>query len=281
MEDSFATEQEETRAAQDAADEFRLVSQRDFRPTPYKEQEWEVVGERLENLNFIPMEIEVIPSGGTRVDAMFDDFGVQVPHESRSIWHNESLSKPADPKVDAPAAVVDEELIKRKVDEAYRRGKKEGYAEGVEEAKAEVVENYNQLVERMQSLTADLNTKVNIVYTEVERHALEFSLQVARKILETTAEAKPEYIYDIIKKGISCLGSASALRIRVSPQDLEFLEVVGLPEDMQSDELGVNYVADESIKSGCVIETDFGETDLQLESMWEQVAAELYEVYRK
>ncbi|MCB0345905.1 MAG: hypothetical protein KDD66_12370 [Bdellovibrionales bacterium] len=281
MGNTHSAESKSSGFRESSVDDLRRVSQRNFKPTPYKQEEWEVVGERLENLDFIPMEIEVIPSGGTRVDVMFDDFGVQVPHESRSIWHNETLTNPIPADSEAPAPEIDEELIKRKVQEAYKKGKAEGLAEGLEQAKADVVENYNKLVERMQSLTADLNTKVNIVYSEVERHALEFSLQVARKILETTSEAKPEYIYEIIKRGISSLGSASAIRIRVSPQDLEFLEVVGLPEDMQSDELGVSYVADDSIKSGCVIETDFGETDLQLDAMWEQVAADLFEVYRK
>ncbi|MCB0358146.1 MAG: hypothetical protein KDD44_00865, partial [Bdellovibrionales bacterium] len=160
---------------------------------------------------------------------------------------------------------------------AFEEGRAAGDAEGYERGKGEVAEHYQQLATRVEAIAKEMDVRATEFFATVERNALEFSLAVAKKIVLSTAEANPEYIYQVIQQGLSRLGGAKPLKIRISPQDYEFLEVVGLPETLQSSELGVEYVADDAIAAGCVIQTDFGEVDLQLDSMWEQIAGSLFE----
>lgn len=56
--------------------------------------------------------------------------------------------------------------------------------------------------------------------------------------------------------------------------------MIGLPVELNTEELGVTYVADESIQSGCVVETNFGELDLQLDQMWEQLRVSIEEAFK-
>ena len=125
-----------------------------------------------------------------------------------------------------------------------------------------------------------INGQTQSFFVDTEKKAVELALAVARRILSTTAELKPEYIVDVIRMGVAKLGAATPIQIRVSPQDLEFLQVVGLPPELSAQELGAQFVADDSVRSGCVIETDFGEIDLDLDTMWQQISADLYGVYK-
>ncbi|HQH27834.1 MAG TPA: FliH/SctL family protein, partial [Oligoflexia bacterium] len=112
----------------------------------------------------------------------------------------------------------------------------------------------------------------------VEQYALQLAVEISKKILGSAVELRPEYILEIIRSGLHNLGAAKPMKVRVSPQDYEFIEVVGLPADLTPQETGVQYVSDEAIKAGCVIETDFGEVNLELDQMWEQVKNSLYAV---
>src|SRR5690606_22341750 len=143
--------------------------------------------------------------------------------------------------------------------------------EGRKESEEKIVESYEALNKRMAEVTQAIEAEVREHVTSLERRALSFALEVARKICQTTAEAKPDYIFEIIRRGIQSLGAAEAIRVRVSLDDYEFLEVIGLPADLSESELGIKYVADETIASGCVIETNFGEVSLELDTMWEQI----------
>ena len=48
-----------------------------------------------------------------------------------------------------------------------------------------------------------------------------------------------ERIEAVIREGLSKLGAGKPLRIRISPKDMEFIEIVGLPVEISKEELGV------------------------------------------
>ncbi len=128
----------------------------------------------------------------------------------------------------------------------------------------------------MKKVTDEIQTHLRNFFARVEKQSFDLALAISRKILTTTAEIKPEYIVEVITEGLKCCGSAKPLRIRLSHDDYEFIEVVGLPAQLSPTELGVTYIPDDTVKSGCIIETDFGDIDVTLEKMWEQVRESLY-----
>ena len=255
-----------------------ILSQRDYVPTPYKDSQWEIVGERMTELNFIPLELSVLRTERAEPDPMFEQFDAGLPKELERIWHlsgEQSLRGIEEPEIIVDPVIAEEQLLER-----YEEGKLAGYAEGSAAAEAVANAKFKELSAQMAEINLKLNDQYQSVFTRIEKRALELALEISRRIVTTTAEIRPDYILDVIREGLKNLGAGKPLRIRVSVQDYEFLEVVGLPPELSKEELGVQYIADEAVRSGCVIETDFGEVDLQIESMWNQIKENLFEVYK-
>jgi hypothetical protein len=216
--------------------------QKEYRPSPFRESAWENVGERLKNLNFISMEVPVQTSREAPPDSMFENFGSGVAH-GKVVFHHMPKGEKAFLETD--------EL------EVFQREKQEDEL------------RFSAFIDILRKEVAD-------VCENMERQAFQLALSVSKRILSTTAEARPDYILEVIRKGLQATGAARPLEVRVSPDDAEFLHVVGLPANFLNEDQNLKITADETIQSGCIIITDFGEIDVQLDSMWEQVRETLF-----
>lgn len=113
---------------------------------------------------------------------------------------------------------------------------------------------------------------------EVESRALELALAVSKKIVDTAVEINPEYLLSILKKGLE-LGVADKIKkIRVSPQDLEFIDLMGLRKNLKKAEDTWEFKADSSVSAGCILETDAGEIDFDLNAAWERLADKIVSI---
>lgn len=237
-----------------------LRSQKDYVPSPYLRGRWEAVGGAAEHGGFVPIEVASVDAEDalTRSE-MFTD------------WSGDERASL--PSSGAPAALQPDatEILEAAKKEAYEAGFVAGKAAGAAEAQAEAQQVQAARDAQMQEFQLSLSEQLKQFYADVEHQAVQLSLNVARKVLETSASINPEYIVEVIRRSLSHLGATKAFRIRVSPEDYEFITVVGLPSELSPSELGVEYVADEDIRAGCVIESQFGEVDLQVDHMWEQV----------
>ncbi len=257
----------------DVEGEGEILSQRNFAHTPFEASAWEFVGERLASRDFASMEIEIIASEMTQPDPMFRDFGNNVRNDTGSYAHAGAAAVETEP-------VIDEAVLEAARAEAYEQGLAAGREEGKGEAVAEATALHEELAKRQHDFHVQVVRELQSLAARTEKNAFELALSVSRKILSTTAEIRPEYILDVIREALQTNGAGKPLRVRVSPQDFEFLEVVGVPPDLSAQETGVTYVPDDGIASGCVVETDFGEIDLRLEHMWQQVKENLYDVVK-
>jgi flagellar assembly protein FliH len=264
----------------------KFMSQKDFKPTPFKKSEWEVVGERFDTESFLPIEVPVLAGQEQKTDPMFEDFGSTVPRDASMLYHGGGQAPErqvvrkgvAQREEEKPAvAQISEEELQAKFEE----GRRAGFLEGENAAKELIAQRYDAITQRLDQFSNGIGAEVRAFFAQVEMNSINLALSVAKKLLLTTAEAKPEYIIEVIRKGLQSLGAGKPLKIRVSNDDYEFLKVVGLPAELSTEELGVEYTSDENIKAGCVIETDYGEIDLQIETMWEQVKESLFEACRQ
>lgn len=248
-----------------------VLSQHDYEPTPYAATSWEIVGERCQVRDFVSMDLEVLKDDRTTPDPMFLNFG--GPHSG--IDHGTSWRTPGsdvrEEVVEEATPEIDWSLIETQLEEKFAEGKEQGYAEGYAAAEVKIIEKYEILSAQMKQVTDGISAAVQEHIGAVEKRAMQLSIEIARKILQTTVETEPDYILAVLRQAMGNLGAAKPLRIKVSHQDYEFLDVVGLPPDLAEGELGVEYVADPSIVSGCVVETDFGELNLELDVLWNEV----------
>lgn len=278
MKNSIVISKEEQEEARKDGKLEMVSSVNEYVPPPFRETNWEIIGNRVVYGDFAPLEVAILPNDSAEPDPMFEDFGGRISTGLERGFHLPGDWGSASGEEEQPA--FDPALLQAEMEKAFADGKQAGYAEGYEAAKQEIAEHYQVLSAQLQDFNELIRTELLAHRQRLEEQAFTLALNVSRKILTTTAEAKPEYILQVIRNGLHMLGAAKPIRIRVSPDDMEFLEVIGVPPELSSTELGVEYVIDDTVKSGCIIETDFGEVDLQLDKMWDQVKADLFEVTR-
>jgi flagellar assembly protein FliH len=147
-----------------------------------------------------------------------------------------------------------------------------------QEVEKESAERVKAVEERYATLIEDMNTQIQEGIDGVERRALEFALQVAKKLVGTTVEVNPEYILGIIKEATKLTGGATIKAIRVSPQDLEFLKMLSPDKQFKEFDGSWSFQADETIHAGCVVETSSGQVELDLDKAWEKIKESVIKV---
>ena len=252
---------------------FPVQSQQDFVPTPFRETSWEVVGERLEVVHFVSMDVEILPSEMTKPDPMFAQFGGGMGENAVFSTGKRIIEEAKEP-------AIDEAMLEAVRAEAFEQGRLQGIEEGKAEIAIESQAAIEELGKELKQFQLQLVKEVKNVVAKTEKGGFDLALSISKKILHLTSEIRPEYILEIIRTALDSTGAGKALKVRVSVQDFEFLEVIGLPPDLSSEETGVIYVADENVQSGCIVETDFGEIDHRLDQMWNEVKENLFGVVK-
>lgn len=258
------------------------LSQASYEETPYADSTWEIVGKPPEPEHFEPMGVPVLAHDEVLVDPMFADYGGRIGTEAAQRWHlPEHLAvvteQEGEAEKEGPAkvALLPEEIERLKA-EAYEAGRSAA-AEELSQAHAADLKDVQT---RLQSFTQDLAQQIQTKIQETEREAVKLSLAVAEKIIGTTVEVNPEYIVPIIEKALSLAGTAIVKRVRVSPQDLEFIQVEGIAPKLPGSEETWEFVADESIRSGCIVESSAGQIDFRLDESWARVRDQVVRVIR-
>lgn len=236
----------------------------DFEEKPYQDARWEILSE-IENPNdFMPLSLEKIDSPQS-VDetGFFPDYGGKV--EAKKLWHNpqgvlDNKEEDAVPKIS-----LTEEELSAKIEVARNEGKEAALTEAKHHFESQVTE----MRESLTVLFNDIKAQSEANGAILEEQAVKLSLLIAKKLVTAAVEFNPEYIVHVVKEALSHVKTAAISQVRVSPQDLEFIEVLGFKE--QKDFEGINFVADETIRAGCIVETSAGEIDYDLETSFARI----------
>lgn len=257
--------------------------QKDYQETPYEDASWEVIDEIDQNPQFIPMELEVLRIGEFKLDPMFEDYGGQTPVEVKKLFHAVPDESFEHERVE-DKLLAEIELLKKTHAEQLAAANQASYQEGIQAGRAEAKEQRQQaesmINDAVQALLQDMFDQVQRSLKELEERSVEFSLAVARKLLGTTVEINPEYVVDVIQQALQKAGTALVKKVRVSPEDFEFIEVLGVRKIIQGFDGSWDFEADATIHSGCVVDTSAGEIDFQLDKAWQRIADKVVRVIR-
>jgi flagellar assembly protein FliH len=138
----------------------------------------------------------------------------------------------------------------------------------------------NKRNESIEIVLKDLIQQSERTLQELESDAVKFSLEIAKKLVGQAVEINPEYIIEIVREALSKVGSALIERVRVSPQDFEFIEIFGVRKMLDDSDQSWNFESDETVRSGCVVDTSAGEIDYQLEEAWQRIAEQVMRVVK-
>ena len=169
--------------------------------------------------------------------------------------------------------MTEDELAQR-LHEAEAQGFERGAAESTAQHEAQLAEARASIETMLQDLSAQYQERLR----QIEANAISLSLKIAKKLLAAAVEFNPEYIVHIVREALEHAKTAAVQEVRVSPQDFEFIKILGI-ESMKGFE-HVPFVADESIRAGCIAQTSAGEIDYNLDDAFARIEEKIVQVCR-
>ena len=162
---------------------------------------------------------------------------------------------PEPPNMDLVASMQEEARLI-----GYDEGHAAGYADGLAIGRAEAA----QELEHMQSIAATFATALSEADETIASDMLELALQLARGMLRTALEVKPELIIPLVREAaILQLNSLDAVIVRAA-----------MGEELEKG--GWRVTEDDSIaRGGCKIDTASNQIDAQAPTRWARLTAAL------
>lgn len=165
----------------------------------------------------------------------------------------------------------EEESIKKELESKYNLGFENGY----EKAKDDLEENYiNQIVEKSEqfyTILSQIEDKLKEYETSFNKIVLQVSQEIAKKILQRELEQN-NIIGDTIKSAIQKILGAGEVKIKVNPEDYQFLTENDFTKKHLVNFNKVKFESNEKIeKGGCFIETEIGNVDARISSQVNEV----------
>jgi len=258
-------------------------NQASFKSSPYDDSTWEVVGEPPRPEEFYPMQVPQLKSDASMMDPMFADFGGGTQaSEATDRWHlpqhlsHEGRAASRKPEEDPNLVKILPEDLERLRQEAFEAGRLQGTEDSVgsQHARMELIES------SIRTMLEDLRVQMEEMATHIARKGSDLAVAIAKKVIDGAVEINPEYIVKTIEEALRLAGSATIRKIKISRQDMEFIEVVGVSKMLKDFDGSWTFEADDSIRAGCVIETSAGEVDYDLDRAWERIRDDVIKVVR-
>lgn len=173
------------------------------------------------------------------------------------------------------ADALREEARQQGYQEGYRAGEARGAEEGRDRAEAELE---GAVKEAMKVLTAAVHERTSIVAGSKD-DVLKVVRRVAEKIIRTEVRLDPEVTERAVEAGLRLVAERSQVLVRVHPDDLERARA-GIPGFLRyfTPSTVLEVCGDPRVApGGCLIETNAGNIDAQLETQLEEVMGQLGE----
>ena len=184
------------------------------------------------------------------------------------------------------AAEEDLEKIKKDAHEkAYREGQEQGHSKGYEEGFKEGQDKgYSEgkdkseiLIKQANDIKRETLSEKETALNSIEKDVIELVRQITEKVLNKKIEEDDETIINLVLKGLESLNSKDDIRIRVSKEDFEKVDLA--KEDILSK---VNLIEtlkvdiDSNLERGdCIIESSKGNVDVSVKTQIKIVEEEI------
>lgn len=185
-----------------------------------------------------------------------------------------------------PADGFDPERVKeafaRKIritgQEFYEKGLSDGIRKGRELEKNETL----QTLQAMSVIVKEMSALKKSTLENLEGEIVQLSLAVAEKVIHLEATTNQEVIRGVLKEAIKNIGDRENMKIRVHPQDFQFM--IEIKNDFLQSFDGIRnmtFAEDESIqRGGAIIETVCGEVDARLDQQYNEMKAAMTGIER-
>lgn len=165
------------------------------------------------------------------------------------------------------------EKLKEVQEAAYKEGYELGLIEGTEKAYQEAKIELAEKIVALGSVLKNLEELKQQLLIDNEAELIKLVFLTAKKIAIRDLEEHRDAVKEIILDVVSELKSNERLVVRLSNEDLYFIETLQDKSDQRLEALErVKFITDDTIKSGgCLIETEFGSVNATIEERVERV----------
>jgi len=160
---------------------------------------------------------------------------------------------------------------------AHKEGHKTGYDEGFKEAyekgESSAEEEFVPLLQTINSLTRELSEFRTMMYPKVEKEMVEIITGLTKKILQYEIDTKEDSVKQMILLAINSVVDKEKMVIRIHPSDKTHAEAFS-PElkKLFSEIKNITFEEHSEIeKGGCMIDTNFGTIDAQVDQLENQI----------
>lgn len=187
-------------------------------------------------------------------------------YQSKSHRLDETTEWEAKEKSDAEERLKALEIAK---DEAYEKGRLDAEQDFILEIE-KIKSEYASLMVLFQNAVNQLIDKREKIWQESESEIIKLILTISSKMVgEEISNNSKDVIKYVVKEALSHVCGKKIVAVRLSPDDAK---KINLLEEVKVAEQNIKILEDDTITSGgCVIETDFGSVDCQMETRWEEI----------
>jgi len=176
------------------------------------------------------------------------------------------------------------ELLKDALDKAKRqsieikvRAKKEGhdtgYEEGFKKGEEAAQKEFSPFLATIEDLIADLTIFRKNMYDKVEREMVEMVVSLAKKVIHFEFSTRDDAVQEMIRLAVQSVLDRESMVIKINPADKGYAESFR-PElhHLFSEIKNITFEAHSGVeRGGCIVETNFGVVDAQIEKLGEQM----------
>jgi len=198
-------------------------------------------------------------SAGKHVDMMAEEGGVL---DRRVISATEKAKTIiARAEADAERIRKEAEAIRAESAAVREQGRKEGLAKGESEGKAQLAEKLLILEKKREDF-----------FAQAEPEIIRLVLAIAEKVIGQVATERPDVVRDVVRQALErSLGDR--VIVRLNPDDYKTVMDEGYEfRDVLDRTKRIMFKEDDSIsKGGCILETEVGTIDAQLETQLDAI----------
>jgi flagellar assembly protein FliH len=152
----------------------------------------------------------------------------------------------------------------------YEEGHAAGYADGIQDGQARAAAELAQI----QAIAASFGQAVAAADETIAADLLDLALHLARGMLRTALEVKPELVIPVVREAIEYLPALQQpALLMLNPLDVDIVRN-GIGEEL--DKGGWRVVPDPAIaRGGCKVDTATNQIDAQAAARWQRLAHSL------
>jgi flagellar assembly protein FliH len=163
-----------------------------------------------------------------------------------------------------------------------QKAHKEAYEEGLRQAQQEIEGDRQAAIQQSQALLEEARQSKLKVLRSSEADMVRLVMAMVKKVIASELKTNPDIIINILQEAIDFLDRPENITVYVNPQELDnVLEVMdnGHLTDIGSNTINIDIKVDKRISpGGCLLESDAGSVDAQLETRIASVNNAIQEV---